>query len=427
MSDKKLDQAINKGLQSAKDALTEKMMHMAHKDEVQSAQEMVYNIIFTGTFTKDEKLVVAAMAKFFKQGQEATKRLLKPGRVIKSFPDKGPADKLAKMLNNIGLSCKVEMEVSGGEEKPESGSLLEKAALKLADSKAPEVHLPRLSQIGWKPWLVAGVILSLVVGGGIGLWLKPPVVKGNSFATYKVSIQEVIDHAPPEKKAAIQKAIDTLTGAGSAYHDENTFGGSEAVAAGVVFSRVDGLTAEEILEAAEKDLEETRNNFHREIEAIQQEIATEEAKIVELEKSNTKLKLLTITEPKFTWTRETPEMMLRLTNGSDEVISKIYFQGYLYDAKDKLLISQPLSFGAAAGIPPGGYKFAVFTPSANSPWTTDQTKKDWQTFKFVVTVENATNTKGEDVGVDIRPIRKKIGEHKERIKRFEKDLAKMVL
>jgi len=427
MSDKKIDQAINKGLQSAKDALTEKMMHMAHKGAAQSAQEMVYNIIFTGTFTKDEKLVVAAMAKFFKQGQEATKRLLKPGRVIKSFPDKGPADKLAKMLSGIGLTCKVEMEVSGGEEKREGGSLLEKAAFKLADSTVPEVHVPKLSQIGWKPWLVMGVILSLAIGGGVGLWLKPPVVEGNSFASYKASVQKVIDHAPPEKRAAIQKAVDTLTGAGSAYHDENAFGGTEVVAAGVVYSRVDGMTADEILAAAEKDLEDTRNNFRREIESIQQEIAAEEAKIAELEKSNSKLKQLTITEAKFTWTRETPEMVLRLTNASDETISKILFQGNLYDAQGKLLVSEPLSFGAAMGIPPGGYKFAVFTPSTNSPWTTEQTKQQWQSLKFNVTVENAININGADVGVDVRPIRKKIVEHQERIKRFEKELAKMKL
>jgi len=288
MSDKKIDQAINKGLQSAKDALTEKMMHLAQKDAAQSAQEMVYNIIFTGTFTRDEKLVVAAMAKFFKQGQEATKRLLKPGRVIKSFPDKGPADKLAKMLSGIGLTCKVEMEVSSGDEKREGGSLLEKAAFKLADSTVPEVHVPKLSQIGWKLWLVMGVILSLAIGGGVGLWLKPPVVEGNSFASYKASVQKVIDRAPQEKRAAIQKAVDTLTGAGSAYHDENAFGGTEVVAAGVVYSRVDGMTADEILAAAEKDLEDTRNNFRREIESIQQEIAAEEAKIAELEKTNSK-------------------------------------------------------------------------------------------------------------------------------------------
>lgn len=427
MSDKKIDQAINKGLQSAKDVLTEKMMHMAQKDAAQSAPEMVYNIIFTGAFTKDEKLVVAAMAKFFKQGQEATKRLLKPGRVIKSFTDKGPADKLAKMLNNIGLSCKVEMEVSGGEEKREGGSLLEKAAFKLADSKTPEVHIPGLSQIGWKQWSAVAVVLSLLIGAGVGWWLKPPVVEGNSFASYKASVQRVIDHAPPEKKAAIQKAVDTLTGAGSAYHDENTFGGTEVVAAGVVYSRVDGMAADEILVAAEKDLEDTRNNFRREIEAIQQEIAVEEAKISEMEKSNSKLKQLTISEARFTWTRETPEMVLRLTNGSDETISKILFQGSLYDAKEKLLVSEPLSFGTAMGIPPGGYKFAVFTPSANSPWTAEQMKQQWQTLKFNVTVENAINTNGVDVGVDVRPIRKKILEHQERIKRFEKELAKMKL
>jgi hypothetical protein len=427
MSDNKIDQTINKGLQSAKDALAEKMMHLAHKEAAQTTQVMVYNIIFTGTFTKDEKLVVAAMAKFFKQGQEATKRLLKPGRVIKSFPDKGPADKLAKMLNGIGLSCKVEMEAAGGEDKREAGSLLEKAAFKIADSKTPEVRIPKLSQIGWKAWLVAGVVLSAALGAGVALWLKPPVVSGDSFASYKTSVQKVVDYAPPEKKAAIQKAVDTLTGAGSAYHDENTFGGTELVAAGVVYSRVDGLTGDEIIAAAEKDLEDTRAGFHQEIENIKQEIAKEEATIAELEKSNQTLRQLIISEAKFTWTRETPEMMVRLTNGSDETISKILFQGELYDASGKLLASEPLSFGTAAGIPPGAYKFAVFTPSKDSPWSTEATRQNWQTSKFVVTVQNAINIKGVDVGVDLRPNRQRIADHQKRIKRFEKELEKLKL
>jgi len=114
-------------------------------------------------------------------------------------------------------------------------------------------------------------------------------------------------------------------------------------------------------------------------------------------------------------------------NGSDETVSKILFQGILYDAQGKLLVSEPLSFGAAMGIPPGGYKFAVFTPSVNSPWTTEQTKQQWQSLKFNVTVENAININGAEIGVDVRPIRKKIVEHQERIKRFEKELAKMKL
>jgi hypothetical protein len=120
-------------------------------------------------------------------------------------------------------------------------------------------------------------------------------------------------------------------------------------------------------------------------------------------------------------------MVLRLSNGSDEAVSKILFQGNLYDAKGNLLISEPLSFGAAQGIPPGGYKFAVFTPTVNSPWTTEEAKRQWQTLKFNVTVENAINIKGEEIGVDIRPARKKIEEHQKRIKRFEKELEKMTL
>lgn len=423
MSDKKLDTAINQGLQSAKDALAEKMIHMAHKETAKSVQETVYNVTFTGVFTKDEKLVVAAMAKFFKQGQEATKRLLKPGRVIKSFSDKGPADKLAKMLNGIGLSCKVDMEVTGGEEEQKAGTLLEKAAFKLADSKTPEVKIPKLSKITWKVWLALGVVLSLIVGAGVGLWLKPPVVKGDSFASYKASIQKVIERAPEEKRAAIQKAVDTLTGAGSSYHNAESFGGSEAVAAGVVYAQVDGMTADEILVAAEADMENRRNLFRQEIDSIKKAIADENNVIAELKKSNTVLEQLIISEARFSWTRETPEMMIKLTNQSAESITKILFQGYLHDANGALLVSEPLTYQTAMTIPPRGFKYPTFIPQANTPWATEEVRKKWSSAKFTLSIESAVNAKGEVVGVDLRPNRKKIAEHNARIKRLEKDLA----
>lgn len=426
MSENKLDSAINKGLQNAKDALAEKMMHMAHKESVQIPVQTSYNVIFTGTFTKDEKLVIAAMAKFFKQGQEATKRLLKAGRVVKSFPDKGPADKLAKMLSGIGLSCKVEMETTGGDQEREGETLLEKAAFKLADSKTPEVKIPPLSRLGWKHWLAIGVSSAILVGIGVGLWLKPPVVKGDSFDSYKASVQKVIDHAPVEKQAAIRKAVDTLTGAGFQFHDSNTFGGSEEVAAGVVFSEIDGLNADEILAAAEVDMEKRRQLFRDEIASLKKEIAAEQAVIAELEKSNDKLRQLSISEEKFTWTRGAPEMSARITNNSDTAITRILFQGYLYNNKNQLLVTQPLSF-TAIGIRAGSYGYAFFTPAADSPWASEEAQRDWQNVRFSLTIENAIDSKGEDVGIDVRPNRKKIADLEKRVGELDKQLANIKL
>ena len=425
MADKKLDQAINKGIQSAKDALAEKMVQMAHKDAEAVKQEAVYNVVFTGVFTKDEKMVVAAMAKFFKQGQEATKRLLKEGRVVKSYDNKMAAEKLVKMLSGIGLTCKVTMEVLGG---AKDTTLLQKAAFKLDETDVPLVHIPKASEISWKVWLVITVLVAGAAGAGVWMYMKPPVIKGNSFATYEASTQKLIDRAPEEKRAAIKTAVDFLTGAEFEYRKRNTSGGNEQVAANMAYGRISGMNAEEILAAAEVALEVKRNGFRDEIARLRKDVADGEAEIVQLDAGNVELKKLEISNLRFAWNHgDAPEMDLKLTNGSAETVGRLYFQGYLYDAKGNLLVTEPFSFATAFGIRPHDTKYVGLYTKAGDAWSSPEIKAAALSVVFKATLENAENINGKAIGIDLRPNRKKIAATQAQINKLESDLAKIKL
>jgi hypothetical protein len=425
MAENKLDQAINKGIRSAKDALAEKMVQMAHKDAEEVKQETVYNVVFTGVFAKDEKMVIAAMAKFFKQGQEATKRLLKAGRVVKSYDNKMAAEKLVKMLNGIGLTCRVDSEVLG---EAKDASLLQKAAFKLDETEVPLVRIPKMSEVSWKTWLIIVLLFAGAAGAGVWMYLKPPVVKGDSFATYEASVQKVIDHEPAEKRAALKTAVDFLTGSEFEYRNRNTTGGNEQVAANMAYGRISGMNARDIIAAAEVALEVKRDGFRQEIARLRKEVADEQAKIAELDTKNVELKKLEISNLHFAWTHgDAPEMELTVTNGTAEKIARLYFQGYLYDARGKLLVTAPFSFGTAFGILPREAKSTGLYTKPGDPWSSDEIKGALPGVTFKATIENADNMNGKEIGIDLRPNRAKIATTEAQISRLESDLAKIKL
>jgi hypothetical protein len=425
MADKKLDQTINKGIQSAKDALADKIVQIAHKDAEKIKQETVYNVVFTGVFTKDEKMVIAAMAKFFKQGQEATRRLLKVGRVVKSYDNKMAAEKLVKMLNGIGLTCKVESEVIGGVDDP---TLLQKAAFKLDETDVPLIRLPKPSEFSWKLWLILVIVVAGVLAAGTWVYLKPPVGKGDSFVSYEASVQKVLDHEPEEKRPALKTAVDFLTGAEFEYRKRNTSGGNEQVAANMAYGRISGMNAAEIIAAAEVALEVKRRGFRDEIERLHKEIADEQAKIAELDAGNVELKKIEVSNLRFAWTRgDAPEMELTVTNDSAENIARLYFQGYLYDARGKLLVTAPFSFGTAFGIRPHEAKSTGLYTKAGDPWSSDAVKSALPGITFKATLENADNMNGREIGIDLRPNRAKIAATEAQIAKLQNDLAKIKL
>ena len=423
---KKIDDKINAGIQNAKDKLAEKMIHLANKESAKVEQETVYNVVFTGVFTKDEKVVVAAMAKFFKQGQEATKRLLKAGRVIKTFPEKAPADKLAKMLNNVGLSCKVDMEVIG-DTKDET--LLHKVALSVAETDAPRIHIPKPTEISWKGWVGIVIVVGVLGAGGAYWYLKPPVVSGDSFASYQASVNKVITKAPEEDKASLKAAIDLLTGAGFAFHDKNTFGGSEAIAAKMAYGGIDGMNAKQIVAAAEKVLENKRATFRKEIADTQALIDSEKAAIAKLESGNGSLRKISAIESKYSWTQRdaSPHMIFKIVNNSSTTLSRIYFQSYLYDQKGNLLATKDFMFGSGFGIRIGDNGYVEIPTEVGGPLSVPSGKENWSSMSLKVTVEQAVDMSGQEIGVDTRPNYKRIADAEKHMKEMEKQLAAIKL
>jgi len=131
-----------------------------------------------------------------------------------------------------------------------------------------------------------------------------------------------------------------------------------------------------------------------------------------------------VSDPHFVWNHNsTPELMLTLTNKSSETISKIFFQGNLYAGDGRLLVSEPFSFTTAIGIAPQGYKYVTFYPGATDSWSGSDIEKNIKSIKFSATVENALDMRGQPLGEDGRPLRKKIQEAEERIRKFEKQMA----
>ncbi len=417
--------SVTRGLQGAKDALAAKMVQIAHKEAETQQQETVYNVVFTGNFTKNEKQAIEMMAKFFKQGVEATKRLLQPGRVIKSFPNKAPADKLTRMLLNAGLECKVELEVIG---EPEESSLLEKAAFKLDDAHIPSVHMPKFKELSKTQIGTGAAALLAIIGLITWLILKPPIVDGDSFETFEASVAKVLDRAPDDQKAALQKSIDLLTGAGFEYQKRNTFGGNEEVAANIAYGRIKGMNAKEIIVAAEIELEKKRKWFLDEIELTKQRIKEAEAEIAELEPENDQLKKLVITEPRYYWIKgDAPQIDFKVTNNTNARISRLFFQGYLYDSNGNLVVSKDFSYSVAIGLRPKQSKYIPLYTKPDGVWANQTIKKQWRAAKFRATVENAENMKGKPIGIDLRPYRQKITDGQKRIAELEKQLKNIGL
>lgn len=427
MVEKKLEATVNKGLQSAKEKLASKMIEAARKEKVgdESTIQEVFNVVFTGNFTKDQKMVVAAMAKFFKQGQEATKRLLIPGRVIKNFDNKAGADKLAKMLSGIGLECRVEMEVVG---EPAKKSLLEKAAYTLDAADTPTIKIPKLNEITKKQWAITGVVVMAIAGIIIWYVLKPPVVDGDSFETYQASVEKVIAKAPDDKKAILGRAIDLLTGAGFQFQEHNTFGGNEEVAANMAYGSIKGMGWQQIIDAGEAATERKREFYREEIRNQQQRIADEKKTIAELAPSNENLNALKVSDARIVWTKgDAPIMDFKLTNSSPIAVSRLHIQGRVLDTKGNVVAEDNFFFTTALGIPVNGYKYVSLFAQKDSIWTVDEIRKNWQSMTFKPTIENAEDLNGKLIGVDLRPHYKNIADAEQQIKKLQKELSEIKL
>ena len=120
-------------VERARDALSDRLLELGQR-KTSTPVDITYNVVFTGKLTLAEPQAIANMASFFKSGADTTRRMLQAGRVLKTYPNKAQADKLASLLTRAGAECRVEMEAPEEEDAP---TAVQQAAFALQSLNIP--------------------------------------------------------------------------------------------------------------------------------------------------------------------------------------------------------------------------------------------------------------------------------------------------
>lgn len=363
---------------------------------------VAYNVVFTGRYTLPEAEAITNMAAFFKLGQVNTQRLLQAGRTLKSYPDKAPADKLARLLTRAGAECRVEMEIPAADDEPGAA---QKVAFALENVTIPEIHLPDVRQFGRRQWGFIGTLVLLLAAIGTWQWLRPPVIGGDTLADYEASVERMVARADPADGPRILHAVEMLTASARAAQEQSATT-DPATAARLIYAPVEGKTAEELLAQAEARLERQREAYRRGLAEADQKIAAINDQLAAIAPDNAVvLARISIEEAAFGWPTGAsgPTIVFTVRNNSHLPLSRILMQGYLYDSSGKLLASHPLTYAVSGGIAPGLARSVALPMPHDSPWAVQKARK----LKDVVLklrVANAENREGESLGIDYRPL-----------------------
>lgn len=401
-------------LQNAKDALTSRLLEWSHRNDTDIPAR--YNVVLTGRFILPEQQAVENLSAFLKQGTENTRRLLQAGRIFKTYQEKTPADKLARVLQRAGVECRVELETDEPEDQPNT---LQKAAYALEAANVPALHLPDVRQFGWRQWLLTGI------GGGsllaVVAWavLRPPVVQGNTVAEYEASIEQVIGKTEPDQQAAVRHAIAVMTEPAAAT-DAATL---------KVYAPVAGKNAKQVLALAEAKLEKRRAAYREGLAQADSKIAEADRQLAAQAPVNAVvLDKIQISEARFGWSAgsPTPTMVFIITNGSSESLTRVFLQGYLHDSQGNLVVTGPVTYSIAGGLAPGSKAGVGLPTTIDSPWTSDAVRNR-RDLVFTLRVANADNALGKPVGKDYRPLENEKLRQQEWKKKVQAQLAAITL
>lgn len=394
-------------LQNAKDALTGRLLEWSHRNDTDIPAR--YNVTLTGRFTLPEQQAVENLAAFLKQGTENTRRLLQAGRIFKTYQEKTPADKLARVLQRAGVECRVELEIDEPEDKPNT---LQKAAYALDAASVPLIRLPAVRQFGWRQWLLVGLGGGSLLAVAVWLALRAPVVHGNTVAEYEASIERVVSGVAPEQQAAVRHSIEVLTEPATATAEDERAtldqktGADRKAATHKVYASVAGKNAKQLLALAQAKLEKKRA-------AYREGLAQADSKIAELDKqlaaqapaNAVVIDKIQVSEATFGWSSgsPTPTMVFIITNGSSESLTRVFLQGYLHDSQGNLLVTGPVTYSVAGGLAPGSKTGVGLPTTIDSPWTSNAVRNR-RDLVFTLRVANADNALGKPVGKDYRPL-----------------------
>lgn len=389
-------------MERARDALSDRLLELGQRKKAGTPVDVTYNVVFTGKLTLAEPQAIANMASFFKSGADTARRMLQAGRVLKTYPNKAQADKLAKLLTRAGAECRVEMEAPEEEDAP---TVIQQAAFALRDVHIPVVHLPDYHQMGRRQWAAIAAASALVLALALWLVLRAPTIHGSSAAEYEASIERLIVRASPEQTHAIEHAIELLTE--SARRAQSQSGTTDPdTAARLVYAAVDGKTAAEVIAMAEARLEKQRAAYRQGIADAEQKIAAINQQLQDIAPGNrVVLGKIEVVSAAFGWPAEasSPTLAFSLRNNSSENLVRIYLQGYLYDDKGVLLASNPVTYSIAGGIDPGNSATVALPTQTDSPWAIPAARQKTG-LVFKLRVANAENRNGQALGVDYRPL-----------------------
>lgn len=388
------------GLERARDGLSDRMLELGQK-KVSAEADAAYNVVFTGKLTLAEAQAIANMANFFKTGTDSVRRLLQAGRVLKSYPNKAQADKLASLLTRAGAECRVEMEIP----EEDAPTAVQKAAFALQGVKIPVVKLPDYRQVSRKQWAMAGAVCVLGIALTLWLVLRAPTIHGSSAAEYQANIDRMIAHADPQQAHAIQQAILLLTDISRKAQSESHSTNPD-MAAQLIYAPVEGKAAIEIVALAEARLEKQRVAFRAGIAEVDAKIADINQRLSEMAPGNKAvLGKIDVVSAAFGWHAgaPAPTLAFSIRNNSSENLMRVNLQGYLYDESGVLLASNPVTYSIASGIDPGASVTAALPTQMDSPWVMPSLREKTG-LVFKLRVASAESRQGKKLGIDYRPL-----------------------
>ena len=406
------------GLERARDALSDRMLELGQK-KAGTAADTAYNVVFTGKLTLAEAQAVANMANFFKTGADSAKRLLQAGRVLKSYPSKAQADKLANLLTRAGAECRVEMEMPE-EDEP---TVIQKAAFMLQGIQIPLITLPDYRQIGRKQWALAGTVCVLGIALALWLMLRAPTIHGDTAAEYQANIDRMIAVADPQQADAIRQAILLLTDSSRKAQSEGNSTNPD-IAAQLIYAPVEGKTAAEMVALAEARLEKQREAFRVGIAEAEQKITNLNQQLADIAPGNkVVLGKIDVVSAAFGWPAgaPSPTLAFSIRNNSSENLMRVNLQGYLYDENGVLLVSNPVTYSIASGIEPGASVTATLPTQLDSPWVMPSLREKTG-LVFKLRVANAESRQGKMLGVDYRPLENEKQRHTDWKNKVQKQL-----
>ena len=387
-------------LRRTRDTLSHRLLEVGQKTTGADAGVVSYNVVFTGRFTLDEAQAVANIAAFFKVGTDNCRRLLQAGRVLKSYTDKAPADKLSRLLTKAGADCRVELETPEDENEP---TRAQKLGFALEAISIPDIRLPDYRRFGRGQWAALASIGVLILVVALWLVLRSPVIHGNTPEEYQASIEALAGDVDPSQAEAVRRAVAMLTEASreaqrqSATTDSNT-------AARLVYASIEGKTANELLALAEARLEKQRVAYRQGLAEADEKLAVINQQLAAIAPDNAVvLDKIAVTYAAFGWPAEarTPTLAFSIRNDSSENLMRVSLQGYLYEQNGTLLASSPITYTVANGIEPGAIANASLPAPSDSTWVLPalRGKND---LHFKLRVANAENRSGQFLGKDYR-------------------------